>query len=962
MSKSFLEYVSRDIINKYGHDLSRTAIIFPNKRASLFMDEHLAGIAAKPIWSPIYMTISDLFRQHSTLLNADPIRLICNLHESFIKCTGCNETLDHFYGWGQLLLADFDDIDKNMAEADKIFANIQNIHELDDISYLTEEQKNILKKFFHNFNDGHESELKKRFLNLWQHFGNIYTDFNRRLKEKGLAYEGALYREVVMNDTIKFEYDRYIFIGFNMLHRVEQLLFDKLKHQGKAFFYWDFDMYYMPDNKFAQNEAGHYIAKYLKSYPNELNNNDKEIYNNLNDTNKNIKYISAATENIQTRYIGEWLKSEHNINSGKKTAIVMCDENILQSVLYCLPPETGKVNITTGYPLKHASISSFITRLLDLQIIGYKYETHKYNLHYVNKLLNHPYITYISQQAEKIKTHINTHKYYYPPKDILAADEGLALLFSCLNPSEPKTVYNLSLLKWIINIIKYLGINSKNTEDALLQESVFRMYTIFCNLASLTEEDGLNIDPTTLCRLIKQLIDSTSIPFHGEPVMGIQIMGILETRNLDFDNILVLSCNEGKIPHGINDASFIPYSIRKAYGLTTIDNKVSIYSYYFHSLLQRAKNVTLMYNSSTENGHTGEMSRFMLQLMIESKHHIIRENLIAGYKPFVTSQRIIEKNEHIVKILDSIDKISPSAINQYLRCPLQFYYNHIAHIKEQDNIDDKNVDNRIFGNIFHKSAYYLYLKIMEYGKQINRNNIERFIKHTELLEQIVDQSFKEEYFKNTDTKQEPEYNGIQLINKEVVISYLKQLLRIDLELAPFSILGLEQDVYMDLIINTDKKQRIIKIGGYIDRLDRIMTQNQKNVIRVVDYKTGYKPLSKIKSTDEIFSRTEISKKHTDYYLQALLYSIIINDSTIWNSTKMNVVPALFYIKQSVKENYDPILCINDKTITDINEYSKEFINNIINILNEIFEPAVPFIPTEDKLHCTRCPYKQICEM
>ena len=246
MNKTFLEYVAEDIISKYGTDLSRIAVVFPNKRAALFLNEHLARLAGQPVWSPAYITISDLFRQHTDLKTADPIKLICDIHKSFTKCTGINETLDHFYGWGQLLLADFDDIDKNMADADSIFCNLKDIHELDDISYLDNEQKEMLARFFANFSDDIDSELKKRFLSLWSHFGDIYHDYNRRLTEQGIGYEGAIYRKVASEQTLHLKYDKYLFVGFNLLQKVERLLFSRLMKEGKAKFYWDFDEYYMP--------------------------------------------------------------------------------------------------------------------------------------------------------------------------------------------------------------------------------------------------------------------------------------------------------------------------------------------------------------------------------------------------------------------------------------------------------------------------------------------------------------------------------------------------------------------------------------------------------------------------------------------------------------------------------------------------------------------------------------------
>lgn len=275
MKNSFLKYVAQDLIAKFGQDLSRVAVVFPNKRASLFMNEQLACLSDRPIWSPSYITISDLFRHHSHLTVGDSIKLICDLHKSFNACTGNDETLDKFYGWGQLLLSDFDDIDKNMVDADKVFANLRDIHEFDDVSYLSEEQKKILQAFFKNFDEDHDTELKRRFLNLWSHFKDIYHDFNQRLSDQGIAYEGALYRQVALNEDIEFEYDQYVFVGFNVLQKVEQALFKRLKGMGKAMFYWDFDRYYLTDGK---QEAGHFIRQYLDIFPNELDNQSDELY------------------------------------------------------------------------------------------------------------------------------------------------------------------------------------------------------------------------------------------------------------------------------------------------------------------------------------------------------------------------------------------------------------------------------------------------------------------------------------------------------------------------------------------------------------------------------------------------------------------------------------------------------------------------------------------------------------
>ena len=349
--KSFLEYVAEDVIRKYGTNLSHIAIVFPNKRASLFLNEALARQAQRPIWSPAYITISNLFRQQSDLQVADPIQSVCLLHQSFCAMTGSTETLDKFYGWGQLLLSDFDDIDKNMADADRVLANLRDLHELDDLSYLTDEQREMLQRFFSNFTDDHPSALKERFLHLWSRMADIYHDFRQRLASQGLAYEGMLYRQVVESLTIDshsaaadatiFPYDTYLFVGFNLLQQVEQRLFSLLQKEGKARFYWDFDHYY------ASSEAGQYISHYLKAFPNELDTDRTDIYDNLRRP-KHVSFISAPTENIQARYVSTWLQQQERLKAGRRTAIVMCNEALLPTVIHSLPPQVAKVNVTTG--------------------------------------------------------------------------------------------------------------------------------------------------------------------------------------------------------------------------------------------------------------------------------------------------------------------------------------------------------------------------------------------------------------------------------------------------------------------------------------------------------------------------------------------------------------------------------------------------------------------------------------
>ena len=943
MNKTFLEYVAEDIIGKYGTDLSRIAVVFPNKRAALFLNEHLARIAGQPVWSPAYITISDLFRQHTDLKPADPIKLICDIHKSFTKCTGIDETLDHFYGWGQLLLADFDDIDKNMADADSIFCNLKDIHELDDISYLDDEQKEMLKRFFANFSDDIESELKKRFLSLWSHFGDIYHDYNRRLTEQGIGYEGAIYRKVASEETLHLKYDKYLFVGFNLIQKVERVLFSRLMKEGKAKFYWDFDEYYMPTARaqlsasVPNNTAS--FAAYLSDFPNELDNTDRDIYANMRRP-KRIRFISSPTENAQARFASNWLLENDRYKAGRKTAVVMCDESILLPIMHSLPPEADKVNITSGFPLAMTPVASLVMLLFDLYTLGLRKKGTAFNPHYLKKLMAHPYARHLQEMH-----------------------------FKGVHLSQVHQEESAALLQHIATLVKQVGIATKQEGDALTQESVFRMFTILNRLAALADSGDLLVDNTTLRRLVSQLVGAASIPFHGEPVIGVQIMGVLETRNIDFDNVLLLSCNEGNMPKGVNDSSFIPYSIRKAHGLTTIDNKVAIYSYYFHRLLQRAGDITIAYNNSTDNGHTGEMSRFMLQLLVESGQKIDHYCLTAKNQPTPLMPKPIEKDEAALSKLEEMSRLSPSAINTYIRCKLAFYYQYVAHIKEPDS-DPETIDNRMFGNIFHRAAYLIYKDITDHSPVIEKAHIQAYLSNRKLLASVVDRAFEEEECKTN--------NGLQIINREVIIEYITKLLKIDQQLCPFSILAMEEEakVYTQLsftipsggalkggalVSSAPTKQYNLTIGGIIDRLDAVTDkQTGKRRIRVVDYKTGNKPSSAIKSIEEVFDPKNIASKHSNYFLQAILYSLIVSGSKEWNAANDPVSPALLFIKQAATNDYDPTLCIDKHPISDVTVYEEEFLTKLKETVADMYSPNAAFTPTDDRKKCELCPYRMLC--
>ena len=968
--KDFLANVAADIINKYGTNLADIAIVFPNKRAALFMNEYFARLTNKPLWAPSYITISELFAQQSSLVVSDNIKLICELHKVFTHCTQTNESLDAFFGWGQLLLSDFDDLDKNLADASKVFQNLSNIKEYDDITYLTDEQKQVLKQFFSSFTDNHNSVIKERFIKLWSKLEDIYTQFQSAITQQGITYEGHLYRSVIEQQSFVLSKKMYLFVGFNLLHKTEEKLFEYLMKEQKACFYWDFDYYYMDK---TEPEAGYYIKKYLSVFPNELDNKEDTIYNNWA-KNKDITYLSSSTKNLQTRYISDWLRANNRIEAGKRTVIVLCDETLLPNVLHSLPPEVDKVNITMGFPLHHAQVSLLVQSLFDLYQIGKISGTNGFRLNFVNKVLMHPYIKNLSEKADLLYTYLQKNHTYYPQFDQLKdeqnkqelLDDNLKFIFrNILNTTNNA---NLTLLEHIIEILKRVGKHTEIKKDPLAQESVFRMYTLLNRLKQLIESGDLIIETTTLRNLVNQLVRSTSIPFHGEPIEGIQIMGVLETRNLDFDNILMLCCNEGFMPKSVNDSSFIPYNIRKAYELTTKEHKIKIFAYYFYRLLQRASNISLTYTNSIQEGKTNEMSRFMLQLLVERPNSITKLSLKSeqGYK--TKEKTPITKTNEVMKLLNNINKLSPTAINRYLSCPAKFYYNNVLGVKEPEESHEDVSDNRTFGIVFHKAMENIYEEYCKNNKWITEEEIDKLLKNEHFLLQNIDKAFATELFNIGKQSFKPQYNGLQQINRKVIFRYIQQVLKLDKKNAPFIIKGLELNVKKEICFETNKENKKLLLHGYIDRLDECGSDKQINEMRVIDYKTGSFKDKAPTNLDDVFTRTNIHQKHSDYYLQAILYSGIIKNNKEYNPNNLPVSPHLLFILQSSKDDYNSALYFDKKKedggktfLKDEPNLYPDFEEKLKEVLAEMYNPHVPFNITEDSKTCEYCPYLSLCK-
>jgi hypothetical protein len=953
----FLQLVAHDLYTKIGNDLSRTVLVFPNKRANLFFNEYLAEESDQPIWSPAAMSISDLLQKLSVQKAGDPIRLVCELYKVFKEETESRETLDDFYFWGELLISDFDDVDKNMVDADKLFSNLQDLKNLmDDYEFLDEEQEEAIRQFFQNFSIERRTELKEKFISLWDKLGIIYHRYREKLAELGIAYEGMLYRNVIEQlDADRLKYDKYVFVGFNVLNKVEKEFFQKLQKAGKAMFYWDYDLFYT--QRISKHEAGEFIKRNLIDFPNEL----PESYFDIFRKPKKIRYISASTENAQARFLPEWVKATQThttqIVSEKENAIVPCNEALLLPVLHSIPQDVQNVNITMGFPLAQTPVYSFINAAMELQTNGYRPDTGRFTYEAVSKILKHPYTRQLSDHATRLERELTKTNRFYPLPSELKKDDFLTILFTPQSNIRELCDYLLRLIKSISILYRKEG-EYDDIFNQLYRESIFQSHLKINRLYSLIESGELSVRTDTLKRLITKVLTASNIPFHGEPAIGLQIMGVLETRNLDFRNLIMLSLNEGQLPKAGGESSFIPYNLRKAFGMTTIEHKNAVYAYYFYRLIQRAENITLLYNTSSDGLNRGEESRFMLQLLVEGPHEITREYLEAGQSPQNTLEIQIEKTPEILRRLyrayDTAQPesviLSPSALNTYLDCRLRFYYRYVAGLKTPDEVSAE-IDSALFGTIFHLSAQLAYTDLTANGKMIQREDLERLLRDEIKLQGYVDQAFKQELFKVA-PEEKPEYNGVQLINSKVIVSYLKQLLRNDLQYTPFEMVAMEKKVSEKITIQTALGPLTLRLGGTIDRMDA-----KEGTLRIVDYKTGGSP--KIPANiEQLFTPSET---RPNYIFQTFLYAAIMS-----RKQPLMVAPALLYIHRAASESYSPVIEMGEprKPKIPVNNFAffeDEFRERLQALLEEIFDEKELFTQTEDIKKCAYCDFKAICK-
>lgn len=1023
---SFLYKVATDLKDRIGKDLADVAVVFPNKRAALFFNKYLVKDEDGPVWAPKYMTISELFGSiRPEIVIPDSMELVCRLYSCYcrvlkdrVKENETIDSLDYFYQWGETIISDFDDVDKNMADARKLFTNINDWHQLESSDFIDEEQEENIKKFFSGFSVENMSILRQRFLEMWNNLYDIYTLFNEELAKENMSYEGALYRSIIEHfDIDQLPCSKYVFVGFNVLDTVETKLFDILRDADKALFYWDYSPKYMDGN-----EAGIFLKKNLERYPNSLPDSNEE-----NSTEKEVVIISSKTENAQAQYARKWI--EDNMTEDEaETAVILCDEHQLQPVLRSIPNDVKCINVTMGYPLSETPAMSLVQAIINMQA-GYDKGKDAFTCNSTIQLLKHPYMSILSPNTKYILRRITENNIFYPTQQVLSEVEGeedqmLKYVFT-------RQTDNLIFCNYLSEIVKtvaqnYKSISASETEtsdeikaerklyEQLYGESLFRIYTTIIRFSNLIESGLLKVEREMLVRLIGRVLQGITIPFHGEPAIGLQMMGMLETRNLDFRNILMLGVNEGTLPKASEIPSFIPPTIRQGFGMTTIDRRIAVFAYYFYRLLQRSEKIYYMYNDETTNGQKGEMSRFLLQLIADTDISVRTMTITSKININPGNRISVPKSEETLKVLKNrfkytgesqntetawikkwIDNhgtkpvrtegnsfqnryiLSPSAINTYIDCSIKFYFKYIAGLKIKEDIT-VDIDSAMFGTIFHNTAEEIYNRLTAKGNTILASDLTALLEYQHAdesttagseklfkIEPIVDFYFRKEFFRQkelssiqtclemTDKKivcPEVTYNGIHAINKEVIVRLILKLIQIDSQHDSFNYLGSEINVSRTEKINPGNGEEFMINIG--GNIDRLDFIGD-NTIRIIDYKTGTKE-HKTAQLAEIFIP---DKERSGYHLQTFMYSSILCDII---ENKAEVKPVLLYI-QKQESGKQPELKIGKDTIESFLVYKEDMDKMLREKLNEMFSVNGSYEQTEVTENCQYCDFKQLCK-
>ena len=896
--KPFLYQVASLFYEKWGAEVSRLAFVFPNRRTGLFFQKYLSEVADTPLFSPTILTINDLFIQLSGKQSADRISMLFTLYDIYIRQSGSTETFDEFLYWGEMLLNDFDDIDKYMANARMLFSNVTDLREIEnDFDFLSDEQIAAIRSFWSSFYPRGDTPNQQQFLAVWQVLYDLYEEFRATMAAEGKGYEGMIFREVVESmergESPDLPYEQIVFVGLNALSVSEERFLAQLQKREIADFYWDYvsDKVTDPDNK-----ASYFVSRNLKSFPSSMKLPSEEK------VKTEIEVIGIPSGIGQAKHVytllSDWCKeAEMSSEEALRTAVILPDEHLLIPVLNAIPEQIRRINVTMGYPLAGTPVASLIEYILALQKnVRYIDRNPLFYFRDVLPVLNHRYILSTSPEiiSSLVKEITENNKIYISHTE-LEKTPLLEILFTPVTGVEAFSDYLIKVLEELNKVMSALS--DEEEEDATLrtndleQEFIFHYFTTVNRMKEVMKDARIEMKIDTFFRLLKRVTDTITIPFHGEPLSGLQIMGVLETRALDFDRLIILSMNEGIFPQRKAANSFIPYNLRRGFGLPTYEHQDSVWAYHFYRLIERASHVSLLYDTRSNGLQTGEVSRFVHQLHYHYEVPMRDKLVVYNVSSSKTPPLAVPKREDIMRRLDAYRKggskaISASAINTYLDCPLKFYFSVVEGIREEEEVSE-TIESDVFGSILHKVMEELYKPFQ--GKMVTVDLLKAIRKDTALLTGAIARAFASEFFK---TEVVRSLTGQNYLIGEMIRKYVEKILERDGKLTPFVYIESERKIN-GLISLSDHSE--IRLKGFIDRVDEVL-----DAIRIIDYKSG-SGTTTFSSIESLFNKEE--KDRAKAVMQVFMYCWMYAHFT--ENKGKTIQPGIYYVRSLFSDPFDP---------------------------------------------------------
>lgn len=957
----------KQVANHYvlNGDISKKCFIFPNRRSMVFFKKYLGESLTRPVITPKMMTINDFFFTVSSKNQADRVTLLLELYECYKNLNSKAESLDDFIFWGDIILADFNDVDKYLAEPAQLFANIADLKNIQDtFSYLTDNQRQAIESFLRHFSnsegrltvqlDSDDPDVKERFLMIWNILYRLYRDFNDRLEGKGIAYEGMVYRSLAerlkttsaadMMQEIFPDTETYVFVGLNALNECEKTLLRKLRDASMAEFCWDYSGKLISD---PQNRSSLFLEENIREFRQAAQWDSEPL------PIPEINVIGVPSAVGQAKRLHEILKEDW-----EDCAVVLPDENLLTPVLNSIPEHIQDINVTMGVPMSGSQFFAMMTVLASVQlhstVRGGKtvfYHKQVWEL-FSNEVFRH---AVDDKSAEIIKKVKHTAAYYIPQEE-LSGSPLLDVVFKAAVTEQKKADAGQihTFAEYLKDVIRVIAPAVADIPELALELEFAKEYYRCLNLLMNNE---LEVLPFTFVKLLSMLLSTVSVPFRGEPLKGLQVMGPLETRALDFRNLVIMSADEGIFPHRSVSSSFIPPELRRGFGLPTYEYQDAVWAYYFYRMISRAEKVWMLVDTRTEGLVSGEESRYIKQLQYHFGIPVKRYSLQFGQMKTAETADIPKTDEDIEAVRSM--SLSASSLKTYLDCPAKFYYGSIRRLKPEDEVAE-SLDAAMIGTIFHAVMFDIYAAA--YDGPINTGaNGERWIG---MLESPYDVSYA--YIKQwsesdarirdmvmkmiADVMKTDQVTGRNLVIGDVIVRYVVKTLDRDLEYLDEKNAGSMKIYGLEVPVRTLVGDQ--KIKGLVDRVDAV----REGEIRVVDYKTGKVTEDDYNITDQTYERIAAAIFEPDIdsrpsiAFQFFIYDLLLRSNGHDKDRQM---------KNSV---YSMAGIFKESPVTmDFNEKFYGAVNiRLGETLGQMYDPQIPFRRTANETTCSYCDFRNIC--